>query len=281
MRPLKLIGIGIIILAGIGGVIAAFILSQDINNVSGWPFMVAAGFSMVMLVCGIAIIWMSRKNQDDPFEEASKAILEDAEAKGERVRKDGQPANSAIPMASLSVIEQLMENNAILKANNKKLQSIIDLEQERDSTLHEAESARSEEKTELTFEEELEQGKKAYYESLKEKPVQQPLAIQEANDLARRMQNIQITPPPQEMIDRYNQAIREAYAEKAEREAPGQKDLPPFKAAPSASKKPEKVKVKFEWPFGKKKATGLRAILDEEEAKMKKEEEWSKGKHGI
>jgi hypothetical protein len=104
----------------------------------------------------------------------------------------------------------------------------------------------------MTFEEEMALRKKQYYDSL---------------------QPIQVIEPPAEIIKRFK-------AGKFEESADGAKannHLPhplsgPAPAAPSA-KPVEKVKVKFELPFGKKKDR-LREMLDEEEKKEEPVQPW-------
>ena len=296
MKPMKMIGLGITVLSLIGGAVATFIAMQDAKNVEGLGFMFIAGFSITMFVIGLALIWMSKKG--DPFEEAAKAIMEDAESAG--VATKTSHIVDASPKAPVNpALEQLMENMAILKRNNAELADIIAQmenarrmanaplemqgdEQRRAIIEQMMEQGRSVQTPQsLSFEEEMERGKKAYYESLKPKQTPQPLSVQELNDLARRMQGVQLPvlraqefdpkvalreqSPSQEMIDRYNK-------EKAVGERP------PHSSPPAS--KPEKVKVKFEIPFFGKKKAKLQSILDEEEKKLEQEEAVSRQKYG-
>lgn len=239
MKISKIIGIGMIVLAGIGGTIASIVYMQ--NNSIDLPFLIIAGFSLLMLVCGIGMIWMSKKV--DPFKEAIKAITEEAEAEeldsqnaGNSVKSgvSGRRPDSTSPAAS-SDVAKLEANNAQLEANNARLNAIIAQLKEKP-------------KPELSFEEELELGKKQYYEEQKNNS---------SGDIySEVLRGIQMEQAQVKKNEKAEEAIKQA-------------GTAHFTTPPPASK-PEKVKIKFEWPFGKKKA-GLRAILEEEEKKIELE----------
>ena len=284
MKILKSIGILASVTGIILGGIGIWYLSLDAKNVSELPFMFIAGLSLLFFFSGIIMVFMSRKG--DPFEQAIAAISEGAEAGKVDSPNAGYIAKSGVsgqrpdstspaaipkyvPASTLAVIEQLMASNEQLKKNNAELQAM-------NQKLNTMQPQPQPE--ELSFEEELERDKKAYYESLKAKPAPQPLSIQESNAYYAALfppQSVKLPPSPQEIVDQYIKDKAEF-----EKQATTQKALLEKAAEPLKPAGPAKVKVKFELPFFGKKKSKLKSILDEEEQKLEQEEAIGRQKYG-
>jgi hypothetical protein len=256
MSELKSIGNAVLILsllmAGFGVYIYYFSYGQNIPADGQLPMMALGGLVLVLFFSGATMIYLSKRI--DPVAEV-EAAFEEQKAEARAMMPEAKPE-------PLPEVKSRPYNNKEIKIVHSQAELIKAMEEYPtydlfvdESTNQLFERQKLIPMPELTLEEELEQGKKAYIESMKREAAKGDEKVSPlASHTGTSFEPVKASPEKPSFLQNLFGLPREKSLEKEVR-----------KPAP-----PPKEKVKFQL-FGKKKPTGLKAILEGEEEKMKLE----------